>query len=366
MHQNDYFQRLKTQYKYKLPFVCYAQNLHLKAYLQRDNQLNTIKDFSEAGFVFCPFSSAHPQVIFLENQSEILHSQLAKDEIKTSKSQISVSEAKRDNHIKLVSKAIETIKNSDIQKMVCSRKVSIKKKIDPLETFKKLASKYPQAFSYCWYHPQIGLWLGATPERFLNLERSILKTVALAGTINAETQPVPEWTAKEREEQQMVVDFIVSALKNHSKDLDVGAVKNIKAGNLWHLKSDIKAQIQPEHLSKIIQDLHPTSAVCGLPKDKAKAFILDNELYQRSYYSGFLGPMHFKHAVNRSKTRRNQEQQAIKSIKRISDLYVNLRCMQVFDNHIELYVGGGITKDSQPEAEYMETLAKSQTLLNVL
>ena len=83
-----------------------------------------------------------------------------------------------------------------------------------------------------------------------------------------------------------------------------------------------------------------------------------------AYYAGFLGEMHFKKAINRSKTRRNQEQQAIQSIKRVSDLYVNLRCMQVFDNHVEIYVGGGITKDSQPEAEYLETLAKSQTLLN--
>ncbi|RRO14528.1 chorismate-binding protein [Flavobacteriaceae bacterium 14752] len=366
MHQSDFFQSLKSHYEQKLPFVCYAQKRSLKAYLQSDNYLNTVVDFSEAGFVFCPFSSAHPQVIFPENQSEILTSQLKNYNFESLKTNFVTPETEKQNHIKLVSKAVETIKNTDIQKIVCSRKVSIKKKLDPLETFKKLVTKYPDAFSYCWYHPQVGLWLGATPERFLNLERHLLKTVALAGTINAKEQPEPQWTTKEKEEQQMVVDFIVSALKNHSKNLDVGAVQNVRAGDLWHLKSDIKAQIQPEHLSKIILDLHPTSAVCGLPKESAKVFIKKNEFYERSYYSGFLGPMHLKHAVNRSKTQRNQEQQVIKSIKRISDLFVNLRCMQVFDNHIELYVGGGITKDSHPEAEYMETLAKSQTLLNVL
>jgi isochorismate synthase len=212
----------------------------------------------------------------------------------------------------------------------------------------------------------VGLWLGATPERFLYLERNILQTVALAGTINADEQAEPQWTKKEKEEQQMVVDFIVSALKNHSDKLDVQNAQSVRAGNLWHLKSNIKAQIEPKDLFKIIQDLHPTSAVCGLPKDKAKTFIEAHETYQRGYYSGFLGPMHFKQAISRSKTQKNQEQQAIQSIKRISDLYVNLRCMQVFEDYIELYVGGGITKDSQPEAEYLETLAKSQTLLNVL
>ncbi len=366
MHQNDFFKRLKSHYEQKLPFVCYAKNLQLKAYLQNNSNLNKADDFSEAGFVICPFSDVNTRVVFPETQSEILTSQWSDSNFISSKTNFVTPEAEKQNHIKLISKAIETIKNTDIQKIVCSRKLSIKKKIDPLETFKKLISKYPDAFSYCWYHPQVGLWLGATPERFLYLDRNILQTVALAGTINAKEQPEPLWTDKEKEEQQMVVDFIIDALKNHSKDLNVGAVQNVRAGDLWHLKSDIKAQIQPENLSKIINDLHPTSAVCGLPKDKAKAFIKDNEKYQRSYYSGFLGPMHFKQAVSRSKSRKNQEQQAIQSIKRISDLYVNLRCMQVFEDYIEIYVGGGITKDSQPEAEYLETLAKSQTLLNVL
>ncbi len=366
MHQNDFFQRLESHYEEKLPFVCYAKKHRLKSYLQKDSQLNTVKDFNQAGFVFCPFSSTHPQVIFLENQSEILNSQLNKNDIKSSKTKIIETKTEKENHINLVSKAIETIKNNDIQKIVCSRKIKLRLKVDIFEVFQSLCQKYPNAFSYCWYHPKVGLWLGATPERFLNLERNILKTVALAGTINAKEQAEPQWTKKEKEEQQMVIDFIVSALKPYSENLQVEDPKSIRAGDLWHLKSDIKSQIQPENLSNIILDLHPTSAVCGLPKENAKEFIEKNEFYERSYYSGFLGPMHFKHAVNRSKTRRNQEQQAIKNIKRITDLYVNLRCMQVFEDSIEIYVGGGITKDSQPEAEYLETLAKSQTLLNVL
>jgi len=366
MLKSQFFEFIEKHYDQQLPFVCYAQHQELKAYLQTNAELNLISDFKTPGFVFCPFSSTHPQVIFPEDKSKIITSHLQPKKFTAQSTSFSDSTIDKQNHIHLVSNAVKTIENTDLQKVVCSRKIKVEKQVKPLEVFKKLGSKYPEAFCYIWFHPKIGLWLGATPERFLNLERQILKTVALAGTINAKKQPELRWTNKEVEEQQMVVDFIISALKNHSKAVNIGAVQNVKAGNLWHLKTDIKAQIQPEHLSKIIQDLHPTSAVCGLPKDKAKAFIQDHEKYQRSYYSGFFGPMHFKQAVNRSKTRRNQEQQAIQSIKRISDLYVNLRCMQVFENYVELYVGGGITKDSEPEAEYLETLAKSQTLLNVL
>jgi isochorismate synthase len=120
------------------------------------------------------------------------------------------------------------------------------------------------------------------------------------------------------------------------------------------------------NLPEIIKELHPTSAVCGLPKPEAMSFILEHEHYNREYYSGFLGELNVKSAIHRRRKSLNQEQLAIKSIKTISDLHVNLRCMKVSESYVEIYVGGGITADSQPEAEYLETVAKSQTLLNVL
>lgn len=366
MNESDFFRSLRQHYSQQLPFVVYAKNHQLKAYLQNDDALYSIKGFDQPGFVFCPFSEPDPKVIFPEEHAQLLSSKLNAATIQFSTPQFIENQTEKQNHIHLVSKAIETIKNTALQKIVCSRKITLEKQIDPIETFITLASQYSDAFCYCWYHPRVGLWLGATPEQFLNLERNILKTVALAGTINASEQPEPRWTAKEKKEQQLVVDFINQALKAHTDQVEIQDAQNIKAGNLWHLKSDIKAQIQAQDLPQIIYELHPTPAVCGLPQANAQEFILKNENYHRGYYSGFLGPLHFKQTTSRSKSRRNQEQQAIRSIKPVSDLYVNLRCMQVFDNSLEIYVGGGITKESQPEAEYAETLAKSQTLLNVI
>jgi isochorismate synthase len=361
-----FFEKIYQHFDKKFPFVCKAQNGNLKAYLQQDDRLLEVTDFRSSGFVFCPFSSTDKSIIFTENNTEVLESVLQSESITTEKHTITESLEDKLRHIQLVDTALKYIKTGLAKKIVCSRKIKVSKKISPIETFKKLANYYPEAYTYCWYHPKIGLWMGATPEQFINLDRNKLKTVALAGTQDATEFPEPKWRGKEKEEQQMVTDFITDTLKKYTAKVDVGEVENVKAGNLWHLKTKISAEIQPDDLSSVITALNPTSAVCGLPQSKAKTFIEDYEGYNREYYSGFLGELNMKTLIKRKRQSLNQEQLAIKSIKTVSDLYVNLRCMKVYDEYIEIFVGGGITEDSEPKAEYLETVAKSQTLLNVL
>ena len=92
--------------------------------------------------------------------------------------------------------------------------------------------------------------------------------------------------------------------------------------------------------------MHPTPAVCGFPKDAARKFILENEDYDRAYYSGFLGELNWDDST---------------------DLFVNLRCLQVVDGQkVILYVGGGITAESDPKKEWLETVHKAQTMKMVL
>ena len=97
--------------------------------------------------------------------------------------------------------------------------------------------------------------------------------------------------------------------------------------------------------------MHPTPAVCGFPKGKARDFILKNENYNRKYYAGFLGELNFCFESNQTL---------------MSDLFVNLRCMEIIKDNAEIYVGCGITKDSNPEKEYIETKNKSVTMKNIL
>jgi len=121
------------------------------------------------------------------------------------------------------------------------------------------------------------------------------------------------------------------------------------AGNLLHLKTeynvDLKAVDFPQLGSVMLDLLHPTSAVCGMPLEKAQEFLKAHEGYDRQFYSGYLGPVNFKNE---------------------SHMFVNLRCLQLFPKKAIVYAGAGVTIDSIPEKEWEETEMKFDTLLSVI
>ena len=113
----------------------------------------------------------------------------------------------------------------------------------------------------------------------------------------------------------------------------------------------LKPKTSKNTLKKVIAALHPTPAVCGLPKQSAKNFIRENEGYNREYYSGFLGEL-------------NLDLVTFKTAQ--TDLFVNLRCVKILKDKAQLFIGCGITKDSNPEAEYIETINKSMTMKKII
>ena len=88
-----------------------------------------------------------------------------------------------------------------------------------------------------------------------------------------------------------------------------------------------------------------------MPKKEAMQFLLDSEGYNREYYSGYLGELHHDVATGKDSC---------------TDLFVNLRCMKIVENQAHLYIGCGITKDSNPEKEFFETVNKSMTMRKVI
>ncbi|MFI1744180.1 chorismate-binding protein [Thalassobellus sediminis] len=371
MIHDDFFKRIESQYNTNLPFVVYRKPNKTKVIgvLQNTEDLIFAKDFTEKGFVFSPFDDAEKTVLMPLEVSELIASSYAISEsVERSQLHNDVDEASKEFHINLIKTGVEAIKGNQFKKVVLSRTERVLiSETNPISVFKKLLNKYDSAFVYCWYHPKIGLWLGATPETLVKIEGSQFSIMALAGTQDYKETLDVVWQDKERQEQKFVTDYIVDSLQNKVEHLKISDTETVKAGNLLHLKTMISARLKPNaSLKEVITNIHPTPAVCGLPKAEAKQFIIKNENYNREFYTGFLGELNFDIKKAPRSGRRNIENRAYAITKKSTQLYVNLRCMQIQDRKAIIYVGGGITTSSNAESEWEETVSKSQVIKSIL
>ena len=350
------FSKIATFYKENQPFVVYRKpnTKEVIALFSKNDTLFLLEDFFESGFVFAPFDAKKKAIFFPFKECDYFTETIEFIEEPILKNNFTEPKYQKRFHQKVVEKAIDEIKKDHFKKVVISRKESIPlKNFDVVITFKKLLQNYQNAFVYVWFHPKVGLWLGATPETLLTVENFRFKTMSLAGTQVADNLASVFWQQKELEEQALVTDFIDSQLKNKVEQLQISNPETVKAGNLFHLKTVISGTLHPSKLTlkDLIESLHPTPAVCGLPRNVAKNFILENEKYDREFYTGFLGEMNvISKDSNLNKTQ----------------LFVNLRCMKIEKDTANLFIGGGITKDSISEKEWQETVSKSKTMKLVL
>lgn len=326
----------------------------VKGYFQKNNKLHKATDFERSGFIFSSFQDQDENLIFPLNQSQVEQTILNNNkDLSSLLSQIEILtdlDKAKEKHLSLIGKAIFEIKNKKINKVVLSRKQEYQVgQLDSIALFRKLCFNYLDAMVYMWYHPKVGLWLGATPELLLDATSDNFKTISLAGT-RREDMPSGKWSEKEIEEQRLVTDFIKNQLQSKFNVVRIKGPFTAKAGNLLHLKTEIKIEKMGlfNEVADVIKLLHPTPAVCGFPKSKAYQFIKEEEGYHRKFYTGYLGEW-----LPSDKEKR-------------ATLFVNLRCLEVYGNILSIYVGGGITSGSDPEKEWNETMNKSQTMTDIL
>lgn len=262
----------------------------------------------------------------------------------------------KENYEQLVKKSIDQIEAGTFEKIVPSRskRFDLAESFGVIETFEKLCDTYPNAMISFISIPSVGTWIGASPELLIQVENNhIFKTVALAATKPFEPGTNIKnvaWTQKEIEEQALVCRYIISNFKKiRLREYDEQGPKTIVAGNVMHLKTtfavDMKETNFPQLGSVMLQLIHPTSAVCGMPLEESLVFLKENEGYDREFYAGYLGPVNISNTIC---------------------LFVNLRCMQLIGNQAILYAGAGVTGDSVPESEWEETEIKLNTLLKVI
>jgi isochorismate synthase len=249
---------------------------------------------------------------------------------------------------------IHALENQSVEKVVLSRYETnaLSHMPDLSSILHTLRTTQPNAFISLIYHPSVGLWLGATPELLLSENaQGIFYTMSLAGTQAYDpNKDLSEtaWKQKEIEEQAYVSRYIIDCFKHiRLREYKEIGPRTIQSGNLLHLKSDFTVDthaIQRYNLSlELLHLLHPTSAVCGMPRDKAIHIIQELEKYDRKIFTGYIGP------------KKNNS----------LSLYVNLRCAEIFANAYRCYAGAGITIDSHAEKEYQETVLKMSLLKQI-
>ncbi len=317
------------------------------------------------GFVIAPFllAAAHPlwlltNPVLLEGEDALVHGLsrlglIPDPKAGDQKDSDLISPVPFDEGLTTYQQAFKSLhqalKENICQKVVLSRAISYPRSPDfsPGYAFYQAMQKYPSSFVFLFYHPQTGLWLGSSPELLLGGENNHWETMAMAGTQFEPTdQAFTDWDNKNRMEQQYVADHITNVLRAMATAYKKKGPVTVQAGRLSHLKTQFEFTLsEPWLTGSLLEQLHPTPAVCGYPTDKALDLIKKYEGYDRAYYAGFCGPYHIEGKTS---------------------LYVTIRCLQVKENSLTLYAGGGLLPDSDMKLEWQETEAKLQTMLSLL
>jgi len=338
----------------------------IKIGVQKDLNLINFHEFAELegkqGFVFSPFESSerHPSW-FIRDDYSFSSDTLSECDIKTlSRCQNPVRDfedacpvqSSEEDYFDQISEILRALKGNELEKAILSR-IQTEEGFGEAQRanlFIQLCQHYPQAFVSFVSLPGICSWMGASPELLFKSHKGRTETVALAGTLPAGKSDIADisWGKKEIEEQAFVSDYIERVFRENSiTAYERKGPYTVQAGHVVHLKTEFKtqAELSFQDKARMISALHPTPAVCGLPKQEAFDLIKKVENHDREYYAGYWGPL----GANGS-----------------CELYVNLRTMKISENHLSLFVGGGITIDSIPQKEWEETQHKAQTLLSVI
>ena len=253
--------------------------------------------------------------------------------------------------------------NGSLAKVVLARRSAetMAREVDAEQLFLRACRLYPRMFVALVHTERSGTWLTATPETLLEGSGGSWRTVALAGTMKLEgaalgfdDPPMPgggadggiAWSAKNTEEQRIVADYIEATLIPFAEEVERSRAHTARAANIVHLCTDFAFTLRRSAgIGRLLYALHPTPAVCGMPKATTMEFITACEHSPRSYYSGFMGPL---------------------APDAHTHLYVSLRCMHVSGRHCLLYAGGGLLAGSTEEQEWAETEAKMETMRLVL
>lgn len=255
-----------------------------------------------------------------------------------------------------VEEAIEEIKQGRAEKIVLARllraKLSVKANISGMLT--RLKKTQSTSYLFAVEHGD-DCFIGATPERLIQVKGDDVLSTCLAGTAprgktSAEDEKMAEALfadEKNREEHDHVVQMIRRAIEPFCTNVAIPDEPTVyRLRNLHHLYTPVRATLKEKNsLFAMIQALHPTPALGGVPRDDALKFIREHERVNRGWYGAPLGWL--DHTGN-------------------SEFAVAIRSGLVRNDEALLFAGCGVMRDSDPQLELEETGIKFLPMLNVL
>ena len=246
-----------------------------------------------------------------------------------------------------VTDSVQRIHDGVLDKVVLARDFSgtAQSHIDARSILKKLAAEYPST----WCFSVSGL-VGATPELLLRLSRKMVTSRVLAGTISKTGDDERDLalaaslarSSKDLEEHEYAVRSVAQALEPFCTSTNVPESPFVlHLANVMHLATDVTGALAEKlaHVDafSILEQLHPSAAVCGTPRTIAAELINEIEGVSRGRYTG---PVGWIDAAGDG------------------ELGIALRCGQINDNSIRIFAGCGIVAGSNPDKELAESEAK--------
>ena len=254
-----------------------------------------------------------------------------------------------------VSRALKKIEVGEVKKIVLSRQIrfELEKNGNMSCIMEKLADRYPKCYVFA-YRKNGSIFFGASPEKLAKISDGWIEADALAGSIsrsNDETEDealAQELLSSEKnlEEQQVVVSFIVDSFSKFCDEIVYDKKPIIrKLPNIQHLWTPIRAKLNsPKSIFSILEEIHPTPAICGVPWTNALYSIKEMENHSRGLFSGMVGWFNF-----------NKE----------GEFAVAIRSALMKDKTVYAFAGCGIVKGSDPETEFEESELKLKPILSL-
>ncbi|HKD42349.1 MAG TPA: isochorismate synthase [Myxococcaceae bacterium] len=249
---------------------------------------------------------------------------------------------------RLIHAALRSIDEGSITKVVLARSIAVEsdRPFDLPRILAWLRKSVPGCTVFSMRGNEGATFLGATPETLCRVDGRLLETEAIAGSAPEPGEPPLTPTDKEAREHRAVIDGIEQALQPLCERLQIDASPGVMGlPHLRHLRTEIRGRLRADvALSKIVAALHPTPAVGGAPRDRALRFIAERENLDRGWYAGPIGWIGDGAA----------------------ELAVAIRSAIIRASEANLFVGAGVVAGSTAEGEWLETEAKSLTLLEAI